>query len=128
MYTNFILGLILSRLKYAYKSNRGYVNIPNSRYVLSVIDFLFNKGFIKHYTLIPTGELIVYLQYYEGRCLFNNFKIVSKPSKRVYMSYTAIRSNLLKRRLVVVSTTRGLMTSLECVSLKLGGEILFELF
>lgn len=127
MHTNFISGLILSRLLYAYKSNKGYINIPRSRYALLILDIFMRKGFIQSYKVISSKIIVVYLVYYEGRALFTGFKMISKPSKRVYMSYINIRSKLLKRRLVVISTDKGLLTSMECIAFKKGGEVLFEL-
>lgn len=127
MHTNFILGLLLSRLLLAYQNNRGYVNVPYTRYTLSILNILLRKGFIRSFYVLSSREFIVNLVYYEGRQLFSSFKVVSKPSKRIFMSHSSIRSRCLKRKLVIVSTNQGLLTSLECVALKLGGEILFEL-
>jgi len=88
---------------------------------------LYRKGFIEGFYLHDKEFYSVKLKYWQGRSLIRDFKIISKPSRRFYLGTGLIKNRLMSGRLSVFSTSLGLLTSIECLYLNVGGEILFEI-
>lgn len=91
---------------------------------------LFKKlGVISSFYLIKNSfyPLIrVYLFFIKNFPLFYNFKIISKPSKPVYISYFSLNMFNFKmgQTSLVLSTSYGIITSQEALLKKCGGELL----
>ncbi len=58
----------------------------------------------------------------------NDFKIVSKPSRHLYVSYRRTRPVKQGYGLGIISTSSGIMTDRELRKKKIGGEYLFEIW
>mgnify|MGYP001590695232 CR=1 FL=1 len=64
----------------------------------------------------------------ESRGGIQGFKILSKPSRRVYISYRALKPVRQGYGVGVISTTGGIMTTTEAKRSKVGGEYLFQVW
>jgi small subunit ribosomal protein S8 len=126
-FTNFVIGQALSALKRGIITSRKDVLIVKNKFTLSLLILLYRKGFIEGFELMNDSYFKVSLKYWQGRPLIKDFNIVSKPSKRVFIDVVGIRKRLSSGRLSIFSTSRGLLTSIECLYLNVGGEILFEI-
>lgn len=124
--TNFIVGYVLSRLIFGYKAYKVYVYVYKTSYSMALIEFLFRKGFVLSYFVENNYTLKVYLKYWEGQPLFRSFKILSKPTRPQYKRVDQIKL-ISSRKLVCVSTIKGLLSLSECLCGSYGGELLFEL-
>lgn len=60
--------------------------------------------------------------------LINNIKRVSKPGCRVYVDSANIPVVLDHSGIAIISTSKGIITNKEARKLKVGGEVLFEVF
>lgn len=56
------------------------------------------------------------------------FKIMSKPSRRLYADYRSLRPVRQGYGLAVLSTSRGIMSNKDAKKQKVGGEYLFEIW
>lgn len=125
--TNFIVGQILSVLKRGIITSRKEVLVVKSKFTFSLLLLLYRKGFIEGFELLNNFQYRVFLKYWQGKSLIKDLYVVSKPSKRVYLDVVAIRQRLMSGRLSIFSTSHGFLTSIECLYLNVGGEILFEI-
>jgi len=126
-YTNFAVGNILSALKRGIITSRKEILVGKTKSATAILSLFYRKGFIEGFELVSPSVYKVHLKYWNGQALIKNFRIISKPSKRVHLSVLAIKKRLMSGKLSVFSTSRGLLTSVECLYLNIGGEILFEI-
>ena len=72
--------------------------------------------------------LDIRLKYKNGQPGVTDFRIQSKPSRRMYRGYRELRPIRQGYGLVVISTPSGVMTNTEARKKKVGGEYLFEIW
>ena len=125
---------MLIQIKNAQLSKKEQVSIPFSKMKMSIADILKSSGFVadveKKSKKMKNSEhdyIYITLKYGDGTIL-NNVKIVSKPSRRMYMKASEIRPARSGYGLEILSTSRGIMTSENAKKEKLGGEILCEVW
>ena len=67
----------------------------------------------------------IYLKYHDAKkTVITDIQRVSKPGRRVYVKNDRIPKVLNGYGIVIVSTSKGIMTDEEARDLKVGGEIL----
>lgn len=125
--TNFSVGQIVSVLKRGIITSRKEVLVVKNKFTFSLLILLYRKGFIEGFELLNDFQYRVFLKYWQGKSLIKDFHIISKPSKRIFLDVTGIRQRLMSGRLSIFSTSYGFLTSIECLYLNVGGEILFEI-
>ena len=101
-------------------------DVKNFKMCKTLLDFLLNQGLIVGYKNVE-GGFLVNLKYYRGRySLINRLKMVSTPSKQVYIKSKDL--NLIKdlrRCKYCLSTISGLVDGETAKELGLGGIVLF---
>lgn len=119
---------LLTRIRNGVKAKKREVNIPSSRLGIEVVKLLKEEGYIKSYKVIDDkkqGLLNVTLKYTEdNRSVISGLKRVSKPGCRIYCTKDSVPKVLDGLGLVVVSTSRGVMTGRVCEEQGTGGEVL----
>lgn len=116
----------LTRIRNGMKCGKLEVVIGGSRFIRNVLECLLREGYIRGY--VEEGKLLrVYLKYYGSQSVITEIKFVSKPSLRVYKSYSDLRREALKGKFYVVTSSRGifLTRSAALVPFGVGGEVLF---
>jgi small subunit ribosomal protein S8 len=63
-----------------------------------------------------------------GIAKLSQVKIVSKPGRRIYKKFGELRPVLQGLGVLVISTSRGIMSGQEARKKKLGGEVICEVF
>ena len=119
---------MLTRIRNASAARHKDLTIPSSKVKREIARVLTEEGFIESWTTEP-GEvqesLSMRLKYVEGRTpVVSGLKRISKPGLRVYARKTEIPRVLGGLGLVVLSTSRGIMTGSQARKLNLGGEVL----
>lgn len=91
------------------------------------MNILWDEGFILGYKTCNSNLnlLKIFLKYKDGKPAINSLKIVSKPSRQVYYSVANLWKLDLKKNLIILTTSKGLMTINECKRAKVGGKLLF---
>ncbi len=117
---------MLTRIRNGSKARKKFVDIPSSKIKEQIARVLRDNDFISKYAVIPDnkqGMLRVKLRYTpDHEEVFSGLSRVSRPGRRVYLSYGQIRS---KRRLLgtlVISTSQGVITEDEAIKKGIGGE------
>ena len=104
--------------------------IPNTRSNHQILRILEKEGFIKSFNVLSTKYLILYLKY-KGRNqdpILTNMRRISKPGRRIYTSYKEIPSILGGLGIVILSTSKGILTDREARFKGVGGEILCSIW
>ena len=72
--------------------------------------------------------MFIALKYDEHGSAINGVKLISRPSRRMYIKTHQIKLVRSGYGIAVISTPKGVMSSKEARKQKLGGEILFEIW
>lgn len=123
---NFLLALLVSNLMLANNGRLSSIKIPSSRFITNILIKLFKSGFI-----LGIGKeryhAVVYLKYINSKPSFKDISLISKPTKRIYISYRALIKNY-RGAYLLLSTKAGLLTREEALSLRIGGLVLFQIW
>ncbi len=123
---------LLTRIRNGVKAKKREVNIPSFRLGIEVVKLLKEEGYIKSYKVIDDkkqGLLNVTLKYTEdNRSVISGLKRVSRPGCRIYCTRDSVPKVLDGLGVVVVSTSRGVMTGKACEEQGAGGEVLCSIW
>jgi small subunit ribosomal protein S8 len=123
---------LLTRIRNATMVRHDRMDVPASKMKLEIAKILKQEGFIRTFKLLeegPQGLIRIYLKYAEdGEPAIHGLRRVSTPGRRVYRGVSdlpKVRSGL---GVAVVSTNRGVLTDEQARSLRVGGEVLCEIW
>jgi small subunit ribosomal protein S8 len=124
---------MLARIRNAAMARHDSTRMPASKIKKAVLEILKAEGFIADVRFEePEGkhpELAVVLKYAENRrAAFAGLKRVSRPGRRVYVSYQDIPRVLSGLGVSILSTSQGVMTDRDARKKKVGGELLCEVW
>ena len=119
---------MLTRIRNAGKAKFKSVDIPGSLMKTEIAKVLKSEGFIRNYKFVSDnkqGMLRVYLKYGpdQTHSIFG-LERVSKPSRRVYVKGNKIVPVLNGLGVVILSTSKGIMTDKSARRENIGGELL----
>ena len=119
---------MLTRIRNATRARHEGVVIPASRTKLAIARILKDEGFIEDFSESQDGprkNIEIRLKYVgQGGRSSAASSGISKPGLRVYASKTEIPRVLGGLGVVVVSTSKGIMTGQQARRSQLGGEVL----
>ena len=104
---------------------------PFSKMDFAVAKLLVESGYIKDAQKKHSGRHLsieIKLSYKNSTPAFNDFKLISKPSRRIYSGYRAISDVKQGHGLAVFSTPSGIMSNRSARKQKVGGEYLFQVW
>ena len=119
---------MLTRVRNASRARHTEVIVPASRTKREIARILIEEGFIagvREERDGPSQLLRLELKYVDGKVpVVSGLKRISKPGLRVYARKTDIPRVLGGLGVVIVSTSKGIMTGSQARQAELGGEIL----
>jgi small subunit ribosomal protein S8 len=119
---------MLTRIRNAARIGKSEVNIKASKICEGVAAVLKEEGFINGFDRIDNdkqGVLRVQLKYDNyGLAVLRTIDRVSRPGRRVYSAVEDLPHVLNGMGVVVVSTSKGVLSDRKCRREKVGGEIL----
>lgn len=115
---------MFSNIKNAQIAKQSYILHRRKKICETFLKILWDEGFILGYKIDSnnTNRLKIFLKYKKGQPVINSIKLISKPSRRIYYSSKQLWKLDSTKQLVVVSTNKGLKSSIECKKLNMGGE------
>ncbi|NCN07151.1 30S ribosomal protein S8 [Candidatus Falkowbacteria bacterium] len=126
---------MLTRIRNASAVKKKQVYIPFSKIKLEILKILKSEGFISGFEEIKPGSadlkfggINVDLKYIDGKSAIENIQKVSKPGRRIYATSENLPNVLNNIGIAIVSTSAGVMTNKKARKLKLGGEIICEIY
>lgn len=122
---------LLTRIRNAVMVGKNEIMVPTSKLKTQVVEVLVKNGYIASYEVIegsPRGTLRVVINEPNATAKINEIAKVSKPGRRVYAGADELPTVKSGRGMIIVSTSRGLMTGKEAKKERLGGEILVKVW
>jgi ribosomal protein S8 len=120
---NEALRKLLYFLKNAALLNKKALTLDCNKSYFPLLKLLYKEGFILHY--LKTSNLVkVWLGDFHNKNDLKTIKTYSTIAKHICLSYLQITKLRIKNRLLVFSTSKGLLSSIECKNLKIGGLLL----
>lgn len=122
---------LITRIRNAINVSKNEILVPTSKLKAGVVEVLKNNGYIADFEVIdgePRGMLRVLINEAGSNAKINEISKVSKPGRRVYSSADELPVVKSGRGMVIVSTSKGLMTGREAKKNRLGGEILVRVW
>jgi small subunit ribosomal protein S8 len=136
---------MLTRIRNASSAKQESVRMPASQLKINIVKLLREEGYIKYFKVVRAGSvkrnpkagdtkearplsynlLIVYLKYGpNNEPVIHDIERLSKPGLRRYVKATEIPSSLSGMGVVILSTSKGLMSDRDARRQKTGGELI----
>jgi small subunit ribosomal protein S8 len=119
---------MLTRIRNANTAHHESVDIPASKMKKAVAVILKEEGFVRDFEVLaegPQGTLRIRLKYGpEKEKVITGLRRISRPGLRVYTSRTEIPRLLGGLGLVIMSTSKGIMSGKQAKREGCGGEVL----
>ena len=107
-------------------AKKSYVTVFKQKNCESILNILWDEGFILGYTISTNNTLKIFLKY-NTRCpAISNISFISKPSLKVYCSSKQLWKFETNRSLLIVSTNKGMFSLNDCKKKQKGGELLLS--
>lgn len=123
---------MLTRIRNGNLAKQDKVDIPASNFKAGIAKVLKNEGYIKNSKIIKDrkqGLLRVYLKYGpKNERTIEGIKRVSKPGRRIYSGFEEIPKIRGGLGIMILSTSKGLMTDREARKKKMGGELICSIW
>ena len=113
---------------YKRQANKRWVDVPSSILKKRLSLVLKEEGYIDNFVFIDNEnnkeDLRLYLRYNDSSPAITTIEKISKPGKRVYVSCSDIPRVLNGLGISVLSTPKGVVSNKVARELKVGGELL----
>ncbi|MBX4190038.1 30S ribosomal protein S8 [Candidatus Parcubacteria bacterium] len=126
---------MLVQIKNAQMARHSEILVPFSKIKLTIASILKDSGYIaeidRRNKKIKKSEheyLALVLKYTNGVGALHGVKMISRPSRRMYIKAEEIRPVRSGYGLAIISTSKGVMNSKDAWKQKIGGEIICEIW
>jgi small subunit ribosomal protein S8 len=122
---------LITRIRNAILVGKNEIRVPTSKLKKAVADELQKAKFVsavKVEEASPRDILHVVINEANENAAINEISKVSKPGRRVYVGYSEIPRVKSGRGMVLISTSKGVMSGNEAKKLRLGGEVLVKVY
>lgn len=122
---------MLTRIRNAANVGKNEVRLPHSNIKETIAKELVKNGFL-HSVVIekgtPRNQIIITIAA-EGRPVrFTEISRVSTPGRRMYTNVENIPRVKNGRGIVLISTSKGVMSGFEAIKQRLGGEVICKVY
>ena len=120
---------LLTRIRNAQTARHDTVSVETTIMKKSIAQILLDEGYIAAFDEVENGNknknLVITLKYVnKNQKVITGLKRISKPGRRIYASCEELPKVLNGLGIVIVSTSKGVMTDREARKLGIGGEVL----
>lgn len=122
---------MLTRIRNAVAVNKHQILVPFSKVKVTVLDVLKANNFIDSYEVLDEGKdkhMVVVINEPNTNARITEIQRISKPGRRVYAGVDELPRVKYGRGIVVVSTSKGIMTGAEAKKAGLGGELICKVY
>jgi len=124
--TNYSVGDFLIRVKNAAMAKNKKVIVRPNKGIVAVSEALKKMGFLDEVKL-EKESLTVGLTFKNKKPRMMDLKLVSKPGLRVYMGVDELEKKK-SPSILLVSTPKGVVSSMHAIKNRMGGEVLAEIW
>lgn len=122
---------MLTRIRNAINVNKTEVSMPHSKLKETVARELVKAGYLADVEVTdgkPRATLTITINNPGENATITEIEKVSKPGRRVYAGVSEIPRIKSGRGVVLVSTSKGVMTGREASKQRLGGELICKVY
>ena len=122
---------LLTRIRNAMSVGKNEITVPTSKLKVAIVEVLKKAGYIADFSIKsaePRDILVVTINAEGTAPRINEIEKISKPGRRVYTAADEIPTIKSGRGMVLISTSKGVMSGQEAKKLRLGGEILVRVW
>ncbi len=117
---------MLTRIRNGQSAAKVEVTMPASNMKQSIAQVLKDEGYIIDYSVSKDAkpEMSVTLKYYDGKPVIDKIKRTSRPGLRIYKNKDELPKVLNGLGIVIISTSKGMMTDRAARTAGIGGELI----
>ncbi len=122
---------LLTRIRNAAMVGKNEVRVPSSKIKKVVAEELKKNNYLTDVKIEPgkpRDTLVITINKPGENSVINEITRLSKPGRRMYVKADEIPKVKSGRGLVLVSTSKGVITGQEAVKQRLGGELLLKVY
>ena len=122
---------MLTRIRNAINVGKNEVRLPSSKIKEAVAKKLAANGYLAKVSVEkaePRDEIVILINKEGENPTISEISRISKPGRRVYAGVDEIPKVKSGRGIVIVSTSKGLLTGREAIREKLGGELILKVY
>lgn len=122
---------MLTRIRNAIAVRKNEVYLPHSNIKETVAKTLEKANFIDRVEVVDQGinkQLKVVINSEENNARITSLERMSRPGRRIYVSTSEIPNIKQGRGIVIISTSKGVMTGQEAKAQRLGGELICKVY
>jgi small subunit ribosomal protein S8 len=122
---------LLTRIRNAAAVGKTEVRLPSSKLKKTIAEQLKKNNYLAEVKLEagkPRDTLVITINKPGENSVINEITRLSKPGRRVYVGANEIPRVKSGRGLVLISTSKGVITGHEAVKQRLGGELLLKIY
>ena len=124
---NSILRNVAINLNNSQISKRNFIFQPKTKLIVNFLNILWNEGFILGYKLygVNSNLLKIFLKYKKNKPVINSIKLFYNSGFTNHYKLSQLWKLDSKKNLIILNTSKGLMTVQECKKNQVGGQPLF---
>lgn len=122
---------MLSRIRNALAVNKSEINLPHSNSKEAVARLLQANHYVEGVKVVDATigkTLTIALAGENTNSPITEIKRLSKPGRRMYTSADKMPTIKQGRGIVIVSTSKGMMTGLDAKKQRIGGELICQVY
>ena len=122
---------MLTRIRNAINVRKNEISLPHSKIKENVARSLQANGFVRSVSVTDLSvgkQLHIVINGEDENARITEIKRLSKPGRRHYANATEIPTVKRGRGIVIVSTSKGLMTGKEAKAAGIGGELIASVY
>lgn len=122
---------MLARIRNALAVNKTEINLPHSKAKEAVAKLLKDNKYVLDVKVVDASigkSLVISLVSDEDRSRITEITRLSKPGRRLYSSADEIPTVKQGRGLVIISTSKGIMTGTDAKKQRVGGELICSVY
>lgn len=122
---------LITRIRNAILVHKNEISVPASKLKVAILEGLKRTNFITDYSIIegtPRSSIRVVINRIDEIPRINEITKVSKPGRRIYASVNELPRVKSGRGIILISTSKGVMTGDEAKKARLGGEVLVKVW
>nr|WP_267517330.1 30S ribosomal protein S8 [Borreliella garinii] len=128
MAITYSVGDMLTKLRNASRVKHGSVDLKMSNMNKSILNILKEEGYIKDFSFLEKEGITfikVLLKYDNKRNpVINKIEAISTPGRKIYSSYKNMPRIKNGYGILIISSSKGVITGKEAKDKKIGGELI----
>jgi small subunit ribosomal protein S8 len=129
MSANHAVSDLVAMVRNGYLAKRNTIASPISKLREDILKILKEEGYILSYSKNPDSKKFdIHLRYHLSRPVVSEINVISTPGRRVYCGSKEIPSVRNGLGVVIISTSKGVVSDSFARTNKVGGEVLLKIF